>query len=89
VRDTGGGIPSENLDHIFDGFFSTKTDSIGIGLAICRSIVDDHGGTISAANDDDDVGACFRIALPISARNDLHYGTFYSSSATQAPDQPA
>ncbi|WP_312865968.1 ATP-binding protein [Rhizobium mongolense] len=45
---------------------STKADSIGIGLAICRSIVDDHGGTISVSSDEA-IGATFRVTPPISA----------------------
>ncbi len=63
VHDTGGGIAPGHLDRIFDGFFSTKTDSMGIGLAICRSIVDDHGGAITVANGAK--GAAFRVTLPI------------------------
>ncbi len=65
VRDTGGGIPAEHLERIFDGFFSTKTDGIGIGLAICRSIVADHEGTISVENAPG-AGATFLVTLPIA-----------------------
>ncbi|MGO4355193.1 ATP-binding protein [Rhizobium sp. RAF36] len=65
VRDTGGGIPEQDLELIFDGFFSSKPDGMGIGLAICRSIITDHGGTITARNDGVH-GAIFAVQLPIS-----------------------
>lgn len=64
VCDSGGGIPPDDLDRIFDGFFSTKSDGIGMGLAICRSIIADHGGTIKAGNLAD-IGAEFQITLPV------------------------
>lgn len=69
VRDTGGGVPPEDLDRIFDSFFSTKTDGIGIGLAICRSIIMDHGGTIKAENIEG-VGVNFQVTLPIPANEE-------------------
>lgn len=50
VVDTGPGLEVEFLDRIFEAFFSTKTGGIGMGLSICRSIVEAHGGSISAAN---------------------------------------
>jgi signal transduction histidine kinase len=64
VRDSGGGIPTEYIDRIFDGFFSSKPDGMGIGLAICRSIIIDHGGTITARNDGGH-GAIFEVTLPL------------------------
>src|SRR3546814_20345516 len=44
LRDSGSGIPAENLAQIFHGFFTTKENGLGIGLAICHSIVAAHGG---------------------------------------------
>ncbi|MBB3659439.1 PAS domain S-box-containing protein [Rhizobium sp. BK650] len=64
VRDTGGGIQANDLEKIFDGFFSRKADGMGMGLAICRSIIGDHGGAIWAENDGTR-GAVFRVTLPI------------------------
>jgi len=64
VRDTGGGIQADDIDKIFEGFFSRKADGMGMGLAICRSIIGDHGGTIWAGNDGAR-GAVFRVTLPI------------------------
>jgi C4-dicarboxylate-specific signal transduction histidine kinase len=65
VRDTGPGIAEENLPQVFDGFFTTKPTGMGIGLAICQSIVAEHGGQILAANHADG-GAVFRVTLPAS-----------------------
>src|SRR3546814_19635121 len=49
LRDSGSGIPAENLAQIFHGFFTTKENGLGIGLAIFHSIVAAHGGSIVAA----------------------------------------
>src|SRR5262249_31411341 len=47
IRDSGTGIADEDLDHVFDSFFTTKKGGLGIGLAICQSIISAHGGHIS------------------------------------------
>jgi signal transduction histidine kinase len=63
IEDSGTGIKYEDKDSIFEPFFTTKTDGTGIGLAICRSIVEAHGGTLAAfANKP--YGTIFRVALP-------------------------
>jgi signal transduction histidine kinase len=63
VRDSGSGIAARNVQSVFDPFWTTKPGGMGMGLAICRSIVDSHHGTLSAANNSDR-GATFCVALP-------------------------
>jgi C4-dicarboxylate-specific signal transduction histidine kinase len=63
VSDTGHGIPVDRMPRLFDAFFTTKKDGLGLGLAIARSIVEAHGGRISA-EDHDGRGATFRLTLP-------------------------
>jgi signal transduction histidine kinase len=67
VRDSGIGLDEANLDRIFEGFFTTKLEGLGMGLTICRSIIDAHGGHISAAAAAPR-GAIFRFTLPIARR---------------------
>jgi PAS domain S-box-containing protein len=64
VKDGGHGIPVDQLDKIFQPFFTTKKDGLGMGLSIVRSIVLAHGGQISADNNPEG-GATFHISLPI------------------------
>jgi signal transduction histidine kinase len=70
VRDHGPGIPAEALSRIFQPFFSTKSDGLGMGLSISRSIVEAHGGTISAESSAGQ-GATFRLSFPVSKRQTL------------------
>ena len=65
VRDHGTGIPTEVHEHLFDQFFTTKEQGLGMGLAIVRSIVEAHGGKIEAENVADG-GACFYFTLPVT-----------------------
>jgi signal transduction histidine kinase len=63
VEDSGPGLDSKQLRSIFDAFFTTKPHGIGLGLAICRMIVERHGGQLTAASDGND-GARFQFILP-------------------------
>jgi signal transduction histidine kinase len=65
IADSGPGIPADKLQHIFDPFFTTKEGGMGMGLAIVRTIVDAHGGRISAENQLGG-GAVFRFSLPLA-----------------------
>jgi PAS domain S-box-containing protein len=65
VQDSGTGIAVDKLESIFDPFITSKPDGLGMGLSICRSIIERHGGRISAANNADR-GATFSITLPVS-----------------------
>ena len=65
VRDCGPGLPADQPQRVFDRFFSTKPEGMGIGLVIARSIVDAHGGTLSAENAEGG-GAQFLLRLPAS-----------------------
>jgi PAS domain S-box-containing protein len=63
VRDSGPGFPAGIVEQLFEPFFSTKAEGTGMGLAIARSIVEAHGGSLSGENCDDG-GACFTVRLP-------------------------
>ena len=66
VRDFGTGLPVEEPERIFERFFSTKREGMGMGLAIARSIITSHGGELAAANAQGG-GACVHFSLPVIA----------------------
>ncbi len=63
VEDSGPGIDPADLNSIFDAFFTTKSDGMGLGLAICRMIIERHGGRLSASSDGTN-GSLFQVILP-------------------------
>ena len=65
VSDTGRGIPAESLGKLFDAFYTTRNEGVGIGLKIAKSIADAHGGSISVESPAGH-GATFRLALPVA-----------------------
>jgi signal transduction histidine kinase len=66
VNDTGVGLPPQEMEEIFDAFFTTKPHGTGMGLRISRSIIESHGGRLWAA-DNSPRGASFYFTLPSSA----------------------
>ena len=64
VRDTGPGLRPEGYSRLFEPFYTTKSDGMGMGLAICRAIIDDHGGRLWASANEPR-GAVFQFTLPI------------------------
>jgi signal transduction histidine kinase len=63
VEDSGGGIEPRNTGQIFDAFYTTKSHGMGIGLAICRSIIEAHGGRINVSPGNPN-GCIFQVVLP-------------------------
>jgi PAS domain S-box-containing protein len=67
VQDSGPGIDPEHASRIFEAFFTTKPGGMGMGLSICRSIIEAHGGQLSALSATPEQGAIFRCVLPRNA----------------------
>ena len=80
VQDSGTGIPPEKVESIFEPFVTSKPDGLGMGLAICRSIIERHGGRISVANNRGGPGATFSITLPVTPRVNLSATTVGGAS---------
>jgi C4-dicarboxylate-specific signal transduction histidine kinase len=78
VSDSGQGIAVENLERVFQPFFSTKENGMGVGLSLCRTIIDSHSGSIWAANGMAG-GAVFRFRLPLANRRSSHERTTHRS----------
>ena len=64
VKDTGTGFAPDQLQHLFEAFFTTKSDGMGMGLAICKTIIESHEGHIRARNNAES-GACVSFTLPV------------------------
>jgi len=77
VRDSGPGLPPANLERVFEPFYTTKSTGLGMGLSICRSIVEAHGGQLWPTQNEPH-GAMFCMTLPIRDR----------SPVNQAPGHP-
>ena len=66
VADSGPGIPQDAREHLFDSFYTSRSGSLGMGLALCKRIVESHGGSIEAG-DSSSGGAEVRVTLPMAA----------------------
>jgi signal transduction histidine kinase len=66
VKDTGTGLDQKTMDRMFDAFFTTKPGGIGMGLSICRSIIESHGGRLWASPNLRG-GSIFRFTVPTLA----------------------
>ncbi len=67
VSDTGPGIPADKIDQIFNPFFTTKSSGLGLGLNICQSIIENHGGLMWASSQKGK-GATIHFTLPMAAK---------------------
>jgi C4-dicarboxylate-specific signal transduction histidine kinase len=64
VQDSGPGIAAEDAPRVFEPFFTTKPGGMGLGLSICKTIIEDHGGTLQLSRSDG-AGCTFEILLPV------------------------
>jgi len=67
VQDSGPGIPVENRERMFDPFFTTKSGGMGMGLAICFTVVENHGGKLRLVKSDSE-GSIFELAIPVGGQ---------------------
>jgi C4-dicarboxylate-specific signal transduction histidine kinase len=94
VGDSGPGIDPEHIERVFEAFYTTKSDGVGMGLSICRSIIDAHGGRLWAEANAPH-GAVFRFTLPAektlmsSPRPAHQIGEPHQHTVSDAPHQPA
>lgn len=75
VRDSGNGVPDEMIERIYEAFYSTKSEGMGIGLKLCRSIVESHHGRMQVQNiynGEEVVGCCFSFWIPVVSRLQNH-----------------
>nr|WP_234264716.1 MULTISPECIES: PAS domain-containing sensor histidine kinase [Hydrogenophaga] len=71
VRDSGKGVPADMIERIYEAFYSTKSEGMGIGLKLCRSIVESHHGRMQVENiynGEEVAGCCFSFWIPVHAK---------------------
>jgi C4-dicarboxylate-specific signal transduction histidine kinase len=88
VQDKGTGVPPEATNRLFEAFYTTKTEGMGIGLSICRSIIESHGGRLWIAHTDAS-GATFSFCVPIvrSLGSSARSGSVVDPATAEARDQ--
>ncbi len=69
-KDTGIGIPKENMEKLFTPFFTTRAQGMGMGLAICKKLIDSHGGSIETESEEGK-GSAFTVKLPIQEKMEV------------------
>jgi PAS domain S-box-containing protein len=74
VSDTGIGIPEDMLNRVFEGFYTTKPQGLGVGLEVCRSILESHRGSIWAEANHPERGVTFHFTLPLATPSDAAAG---------------
>ena len=67
ISDTGQGVTPDARAHLFEPFFTTRAEGTGLGLSLCREIIQQHGGMIEFVSSPGENGAVFRIWLPVNA----------------------
>ena len=88
VTDNGPGLPEEVIARLYEAFFSTKSDGLGIGLSLCRSIVESHRGRIRAENlynGPTVIGCRFSFTLPVEAGSASHERSHAEAVAAPPP----
>ena len=70
VEDNGPGLQARTIEELTAPFYSTKAEGMGMGLAICRSVIEAHRGKLDACASDTLGGACFHFTLPIWTEDD-------------------
>ena len=68
VKDSGCGIPAQNIPKLFTHFFTSKSDGLGMGLSISRSIIESHGGRLDVKNNPER-GATFYFTIPVDIKD--------------------
>jgi C4-dicarboxylate-specific signal transduction histidine kinase len=82
VSDTGPGLPADAINRVFDPFYTTKANGLGMGLSICRSIIDAYGGRLSV-KPNVPRGAVFQFTLRACANDPLGIGTDQKAPPTR------
>jgi signal transduction histidine kinase len=83
VKDSGPGPDPKSLDRLFEAFYTTKTDGLGLGLAISRRIVEAHGGSIGL-HETPGGGTTFRVTLPVRPSVTVQDGADRNDASTAA-----
>ena len=84
VHDSGPGIDPGNLERVFEPFYTTKTSGVGMGLSICQSIINSHGGRLWVAPNEPR-GAVFQFTLPVAQEDSNSLGGLLADEPISTP----